>query len=245
MKGLFDRKIHIDRDRVPVHIAIIPDGNGRWAKKRGMPRAYGHRAGSNKLKEIVRLSSELGIKYLTLYAFSTENWSRPKDEVNALMELLVEYLGNAERELDGTGIRLLVIGERQELSPELQSEIERVEGITRCNTGLVLILALNYGGRREIVNAIRSIIDGVKAGKAGYDNPDEKILEENLYTYGIPEPDLIIRTSGEQRLSNFLLWQTAYSEFIFPDVLWPDFGSKDFIKAISEYQHRKRRFGGI
>ncbi len=245
MRKLSWRKTHIEKDKMPVHIAIIPDGNGRWAKKRGMPRMYGHRAGSNNLKEIVKQSSELDIKYLTVYVFSTENWSRPESEVNALMELLLEYLKNAEKELSGTAIKLKIIGDRQGLPEELQTEIIRVEELTKNNEGMMLVFALNYGGRYEIIHAAQSIIQNVIDGKIEYANINERVFKNNLYTYDIPDPDIVIRTSGEQRISNFLLWQSAYSEFFFPDVLWPDFGREHFIKVIREYQQRRRRFGGI
>lgn len=239
------RKTYIEKEKIPVHIAIIPDGNGRWAKRRGMPRMFGHRVGSDNLKKIVKQSSELGLKYLSVYAFSTENWSRPESEVNALMDLLIEYLKNAEKELSGTGIKLKVIGNRQELTEKLQTEIIRVEKLTENNKGMVLVFALNYGGRYEIMNSLQIIIKNLKDGKIKYKDVDENYFQNNLYTCNIPDPDIIIRTSGEQRLSNFLLWQSAYSELFFPKVLWPDFGREHFIKIIKEYQKRKRRFGGI
>lgn len=235
----------IDETKMPVHIAIIPDGNGRWAKKRGMPRSVGHREGSKALKRIVQIVSQLEIKYMTVYAFSTENWNRPKGEVDALMGLLLEYLRNAERELEGSNIRIKVIGDIESLPQELQKEIRRVEGFTSVNTGLNLIFAINYGGKDEIVNAVRKIAGEVKSGRLKISDINKETIAANLYTSEIPDPDLIIRTSGEMRASNFLLWQAAYSEYFFPEVLWPDFGKQQLFQAISEYQKRNRRYGGL
>lgn len=248
--GLFDRfftktTITADTGGLPEHIAIIPDGNGRWAQKRGLPRSAGHREGSRTLKRIVLLCSGLGIKYLTVYAFSTENWARPKSEVDALMGLLLNYLRNAEKELEGNKVRIRVIGEIKGLPGELQREIKRVETLTASNTGLNLIFALNYGGKDEMVNAVKRISEAVKLGKIKTGDINKEMVSEYLYTKGIPDPDLIIRTSGEKRASNFLLWQSAYSEFWFPEVLWPDFGKAQLLEALKEYQSRKRRYGGI
>ena len=235
----------MDKSRLPVHIAIIPDGNGRWAKKRGLPRTVGHRSGSENIKNIVKFCSELGIKYLTFYAFSTENWSRPRSEVDTLMSLLLEYLRNAEKELDGSNVRIRVVGKISGLPPEFRQEIPRVERLTKNNSGLNLVMALNYGARDEILAAVKHIAREVRDGNVEPEEIDEALISGRLYTAGIPDPDLIIRTSGEKRSSNFLLWQSAYSEFCFTDVLWPDFGERHLTEALKEYQNRSRRFGGI
>jgi len=243
---LLKRKKHdIDYSRLPEHIAIIMDGNGRWARKRGLSRSVGHREGSNTLKKMVAFCEEIGIKHLTVFAFSTENWKRPKSEVDALMSLLKEYLRNADRELAGKNVRINVIGDISRLSPEIQSLTKKVMESTRANTGMNLNIALNYGGRDEIIKAVQSIAKKVAAGEITAEGIDEKTLSAHLYTSGIPDPDLLIRTSGEKRLSNFLIWQSAYSEFWFTDVLWPDFKKEDMLEAISAYQKRIRRFGGI
>jgi len=235
----------IDINTLPVHIAIIPDGNGRWAKKRGLPRNAGHREGSNTLKAIVKYCAKLGIKYMTVFTFSTENWKRPKSEVDGLMSLLKEFLKNAENELSGSNVRIKVIGDISVLSEELQREILRVERMTEKNTGLTLNIALNYGGRDEIVFAVRQIGKEIAEGKLSLSDIDSNLISERLYTCGIPDPDLIIRTSGEKRSSNFLLWQSAYSEYWYTNVLWPDFRPDDLKEAIRDYQLRNRRFGGI
>lgn len=231
--------------KLPVHIAIIMDGNGRWAKKRGLPRNFGHREGSNTLKRIVKFCNGIGIKYMTVYAFSTENWNRPKSEVDTLMSLLLEYLKNADKELAGQNIRIRVIGEKTRLNEEIKNEITRVEKSTVDNTGLNLNIALNYGSRNEIVHAAKEIAKDVKLGKLKIEDINENALESRLYTACIPDPDLLIRTSGEERLSNFLLWQLAYAEFWYTDVLWPDFSKEHILEAIKVYQSRNRRFGGV
>lgn len=233
----------IDMNNIPEHIAIIMDGNGRWAKKRGLSRSMGHREGSKTLKKIVEACYELGVRYLTVYAFSTENWSRPKEEVDDLMKLLLEYLKNAERELKGKNIRIRVIGEKKNLPDEIIKEIERVQKNTEHINGLDFIIALNYGGRQEIVEAVSKIVNDFKSGLIS--EIDEKTIEKRLYTNGIPDPDLLIRTSGEMRISNFLIWQCCYTEFYFCDVLWPDFSKENLIEAIISYQGRQRRFGGV
>lgn len=233
---------------IPKHIAIIPDGNGRWAKKRGLPRNVGHREGSMALKKVVIYCSEAGVKYLTVYAFSTENWKRPKSEVDALMSLLVEFLRNAEKELDGSNVKIKVIGDVKGLPEELQKEIIRVEKLTGINNGLNLNICLNYGGRLELLHAVKEIAVKVKSGNLKIDEIDEideKQFESCLYTAGIPEPDLLIRTSGEQRISNFLLWQCAYTEFWFINELWPDVNGSHIAEAIRAYEKRNRRFGGL
>lgn len=232
-------------ENLPVHIAIIPDGNGRWAKKRGLPRSTGHRQGSDSLKQIVKYCAKIGIKYLTTYVFSTENWKRPKEEVDSLMNLLQEFLSRAHEELSGSNIRINVIGDTTKLSKSLSDEILKVEDMTRNNTGLQFNIALNYGGRDEIISAIKKICQDVKDGKLEVDSINEKVVSSKLYTYNIPDPDLVIRTAGEKRISNFLLWQLAYSELWISDVLWPDFTEQHLIEAINEYQKRERRYGGL
>lgn len=239
----FDKKRKIDINNIPEHIAIIMDGNGRWAKKRGLPRSMGHKEGSRTLKKIVEECYKLGVRYLTVYAFSTENWSRPKEEVDELMKLLLEYLRNAEKELAGKKVRIRVIGEKKHLPEEIIKEIKRVEKNTESIEGLDFIIALNYGGRQEIVEAVSRLVEDVKAGLVS--EIDEKTISERLYTKGIPDPDLLIRTSGEMRISNFLIWQSSYSEFYFCDVLWPDFSVANLKDAIISYQGRQRRFGGV
>jgi len=240
---LFKKKKELDINNIPKHIAIIMDGNGRWAKKRGLSRSMGHREGSKTLKKIVEECYQLGVRYLTVYAFSTENWSRPKEEVDELMRLLLEYLRNAERELAGKKVRIRVIGEKTRLSEEIINEIKRVEKNTENVEGLDLIIALNYGGRQEIVEAVSKLVEDVKAGLVS--KIDEEAISARLYTEGIPDPDLLIRTSGEMRLSNFLIWQSSYTEFYFCDVLWPDFSAANLREAIISYQGRQRRFGGV
>lgn len=226
---------------LPQHIGIIMDGNGRWAKKRALPRKAGHKAGAEVFREISKYCANLGIKYVTFYAFSTENWKRPKDEVDALMNLFKDYLLEAERDFDEkSNISLKFIGERQGLREDILELMDRAEERTFENDGTVINLALNYGGRQEILSAVKKI---VKSGK----NADEitvQDISENIYTANQPDPDLIIRPSGEQRLSNFLLWQSAYSEFWYSDVLWPDFKEKDLKEALHAYEKRNRRFGG-
>ena len=241
----FRKAPDIDFTKLPVHVAIIPDGNGRWATKRGMPRSIGHREGANAFKKIVRLANEIGIGYLTFYAFSTENWTRPEKEVHSLMSLLFEFLQNADKELEGSNIKIRVIGDTSRLTSELQEEIKRVLKNTHNNTGLSLVFALNYGGRDELINAVRKIIKDVENGSLSKDDIGEESLRDRLYTQGIPDPELLIRTSGELRLSNFMLWQSAYTEFWYSQKLWPDFKKDDFLEAIRVYQKRKRRFGGI
>jgi len=240
---LFNKKKELDKNNIPKHIAIIMDGNGRWAEKRGLSRSMGHREGSRTLKKIVEECYRLGVRYLTVYAFSTENWSRPKEEVDELMKLLLEYLRNAEKELAGKNVRIRVIGEKKRLPEEIVNEIKRVEKNTEHIEGLDFIIALNYGGRQEIVEAVARLVEDAKAGLVS--SIDEDALSKRLYTEGIPDPDLLIRTSGEMRLSNFLIWQSSYTEFYFCDVLWPDFSAANLRDAIISYQGRQRRFGGV
>lgn len=248
--GLFDKfftqkKINEDLKAVPNHIAIIPDGNGRWAKKRGLPRSIGHREGSMTLKKIVIYCSKIGVKYLTIYAFSTENWKRPQSEVDTLMNLLLEFLRNAEKELDGSNVSIKVIGDVNGLPNELQQEIIRVQELTSVNDGLCLNIALNYGSRSEMLHAVIEIAKKVKDNKLLIDEIDESEFESCLYTADIPDPDLLIRTSGEQRISNYLLWQCAYTEFWFTKELWPDVNESHILEAIRAYEKRNRRFGGV
>lgn len=229
---------------VPAHIAIIMDGNGRWANKRGLARSIGHRQGTKTLRPIVRRCQKLGVSYLTLYTFSTENWNRPADEIAGIMKLLREHFKEAER-YASENIRIRVIGDISRLEEDLQKKLLKAEADSANNTGMTLCFALNYGGRQEIIHAVRSIASAVQSGELQPEAIDEAAFQQHLYTFDIPDPDLILRPSGEQRLSNFLLWQCAYSEFIFMDVLWPDFTPRDLDLAIAEYTKRHRRFGGI
>lgn len=235
----------IDINNLPKHIAIIMDGNGRWAKKRGLSRSAGHRAGAKTLEKITRYAGNLGIRHLTVYAFSTENWKRPKDEVDALMVLLGEYLGDYKNLIGDDNIRIRIVGTKDGLSDEILNKIKIVEDATVENDGLTLNIALNYGSREELTTAVKAICTKVGNGDLNVDDIDEKIISNHLYTSHSPEPDLIIRPSGERRLSNFLLWQCAYSEFWFADINWPDFKPEDFDRAIIDFQKRNRRFGGV
>lgn len=235
----------IDRGRIPKHIAIIMDGNGRWAQKRGMPRSFGHHAGVEALRDTVKCCSELGVQVLTVYAFSTENWKRPAEEVNTLMNLLIEYLQKEIDELHEQQVQVRFIGETGSLSAPVRKEIGRAREITGRNQGLVLNIAVNYGGRTEIVRAVKQIHQGLEAGEISLAELNEQVFSDYLYTAGLVEPDLLIRPSGDYRISNFLLWQLAYTEFWFSDVLWPDFSRKDLLQAIYDYQCRDRRFGGL
>ena len=232
-------------DKVPAHIAIIMDGNGRWAKSRFMPRTYGHKVGVETIRKVVKECSRLGVKYLTLYAFSTENWKRPKDEVSALMGLLVKYLRNELEELHKNNVKILTIGDISKLPQACIEELDHAKEKTKDNTGLVMSLALNYGGRNDLVNAVKNISQEVVDGKISVDEIGDDLISSHLSTKESPDPDLVVRTSGEQRLSNFLLWELAYSEFYFADIHWPDFDEKELQKAIFAYQSRDRRFGGI
>lgn len=235
----------IDRERIPKHVAIIMDGNGRWAKKRGLPRAIGHRAGVETIRDIVKASSNIGIKYITLYAFSTENWKRPKDEVNSLMSLLIEFLKKEIKELHESNVVVRAIGDISKLPDKCIEELNRAYELTKNNKGLCLILALNYGSRDEIKQAVINIAGEVKKGTISLNDINEKLIGDNLYTKGIPDPDLLIRPSGEYRLSNYLLWQIAYTELWYSKVYWPDFKPMHLYEAIIDYQNRDRRFGGV
>lgn len=230
---------------VPRHVAIILDGNGRWAKKRFLPRNAGHAAGSKNVEKICAAAWDMGIEYVTMYAFSTENWSRPKDEVDALMKLLNNYLRDCINTSKKNNMQVRVIGDVSKLEESLQARIKELEEVSSHNTGLHFQVALNYGSRDEITRSIKKIAEKVKDGKLDTNDINEDIISSYLDTYGIPDPDLMIRTSGEQRLSNYLLWQLAYAEFYFTDVLWPDFDKKELEKAVEFYQTRNRRFGGV
>ena len=244
---LFRKKIshEIDYNNLPNHIGFIMDGNGRWAKKRGLPRSAGHKAGAESLKKIITEANKMGVKYATVYAFSTENRKRPKDEVDYLMQLLMDYLVNAEKTLAGENVVIRAIGSRSELSEEMQRQIEKTEKFTEKNTGIVMNIALNYGGREEIVRSFKKLAREVCDGKKNIEDITEKDIENGLYTKGQPDVDLLIRTSGELRISNFMLWQVSYAEMWFTDKLWPDFKPSDLHRAILDFQNRGRRFGGV
>ncbi len=230
---------------VPQHIAIILDGNGRWAKKKNMPRNYGHMQGSKNVEKICGIAHDLGVKYLTVYAFSTENWKRPQDEVDALMGLLRSYMKTCIKSAKKNNMRVRVLGDRTVLDEDIRKRIVELEEATKDYDGLQFQIALNYGSRDEMVRAMRRLCADCKEGKIEPEEIQEEVFEKYLDTHDIPDPDLMIRTSGEQRLSNYLLWQLAYSEFYFTDVLWPDFSKKDLEKAIEYYNNRDRRFGGV
>jgi undecaprenyl diphosphate synthase len=234
---------NIDKSKIPQHVAVIMDGNGRWAKKKGALRIFGHQNAVKSVREVIEASAELGIKYITLYAFSTENWNRPKEEVNALMELLVSSLRSEVNELHKNNIRFTTIGNMADLPEICQRQISESKEITAKNTGLTLVLALSYSGRWEITEAIRKMAEESKNGLLQPDEINEDVISSYLSTKEIPDPELLIRTSGEMRVSNFLLWQIAYSEIYITEVLWPDFRKKHFYEAILDYQKRERRFG--
>ena len=229
---------------LPRHVAIIMDGNGRWARQRHLPRIEGHRAGAESARVIIRTAGELGIKYLTLYAFSVENWNRPKEEVDALMKYLVHYLKTETPELNKNNVRLEIIGQVYRLPEAVQEHLRKSIATLSKNNGLTLIMALSYGGRTEIVDAVRSIANKAKAGELDPAEITEQVFAQHLYTHNVPDPDLLIRTSGEMRISNFLLWQIAYSELWVTHTLWPDFDRTDLLRAVVDYQKRDRRFGG-
>ncbi len=231
--------------RVPVHVAIIMDGNGRWATERRLPRVAGHRQGAKRVKEIIRAASESGVKFITLFAFSAENWIRPEKEVNGLMRLLVTFLKGELHQLERNNVRLRVIGRHNPLPKVVLDELKEAEKKTCGNTGLTVLLALNYGARQEIIDGFRAFLRKVSDKKAAPEDLDEHSFGEYLYTAGVPDPDLLIRTSGEMRLSNFLLWQASYAELYFDKKYWPDFGAKDFKRALAAYAERKRKFGDI
>jgi undecaprenyl diphosphate synthase len=233
----------IDLAKLPKHVAIIMDGNGRWAKNKGEHRIYGHQHGVTSVRECTEAAAELGIKFLTLYAFSTENWSRPKEEVDALMELLVQTILAETPTLNKNNVRLLAIGNLKSLPGKCYEQLQEAMAETSNNSGLTLVLALSYSAKWEIVDAVKNISQAVKEGKIDIEKIDDHIIDEHLTTKGIPDPELLVRTSGEHRISNFLLWQIAYAEFYFTETLWPDFKRAAFFEAIVDYQTRERRFG--
>ena len=238
-------KNSVNSENLPTHIAIIMDGSGRWAKKRGLSRNTGHQEGARTVRKIVECAYDIGIKYITLFAFSSENWSRPREEVDELMKLCLDYLKNAESETSDKDICVRVIGNKEGLSQEITEQIQKIEKRTKNKKKMTMVIALNYGGRQDILQAASRIAEDVANGKLKQSEITERELDKRLYTDGIPDPDLLIRTSGEMRISNFLIWQCTYTEFYFPTVLWPDFTEKYFKEAIINYQNRSRRFGGL
>lgn len=245
--GFFPRKkIIMDLEKPALtHLAVIMDGNGRWAKKRGLPRKAGHKAGAEKLRKMTEWCGNRGISYLTVYAFSTENWTRPTDEVSALMELLIEFLYKYDSEMEQQGVRLRILGEMETLPPDIRSELAIAETRSVHRNKMQLIIAFNYGGRRELVHTTKEICRKVADGEINIDDIDEKMISNHLYLPDVPDPDLIIRPSGELRLSNFLIWESAYAEFWFSNILWPDFTEKELDIALSDFTARDRRFGGV
>ena len=231
--------------KIPVHVAIIMDGNGRWAKKRGLPRTAGHAQGARVVEQILEDADHMGIRYLTVYAFSTENWSRPDSEVRALMNLLRTYMKTSLAKCAKNNVKIRVIGDKSRLDRDLQDSIANLEKETASNTGIGFQIAINYGSRDEIVRAVRRAAQRVAKGEIGPEDISEEMISDNLDTGGIPDPDLLIRTGGEQRISNFLLWQTAYSELYFCDAAWPDFNKSELEKAVDAYNNRERRYGGL
>lgn len=232
-------------ENVPEHVAFIMDGNGRWAKKRGMPRLYGHNAGTETLKKIVKESKRLGVKYITFYAFSTENWKRPEDEVSGLMQILVKFIHSEIEEIHDNNVKIEILGDIERLPNLAKEAVNFALERTKDNDGLYFNIALNYGSRNEIVTAVKEIAAKAASGEVEIEAIDETLISNHLYTKGMPDPDLMIRTSGEKRLSNFLLWQLAYSEFLFLDLFWPDFNETAYYEALLAYDQRQRRFGAI
>ncbi len=243
--SLHDRKIQIKSQEVPAHVAIIMDGNGRWAKKRSLPRVAGHHEGMKVVRKVTRLANELGVRTLTLYAFSTENWKRPKMEVDFLMKLPEEFLGSFLPELVKENVRVTMMGNTDQLPAHTLRAITKAMNDTKENTGLVLNFALNYGSRVEILQAVKQVLNDCENGTLDKEKLNEEVFSSYLMTSELEDPDLLIRTSGEIRLSNFMLWQLAYTEFFFTDVLWPDFSEEHFVEAVEEFQGRQRRFGGV
>ena len=231
--------------KIPEHVAIIMDGNGRWAAQRGLPRVEGHRKGMQAFRRTVEAADKLGIRYLTVYSFSSENWSRPQSEVSELMSLLKYFINSDLNALHKKNVRIRIIGEREPLTEDIRTLLEKAESRTKDNTGLTLIVAFNYGGRQEITQAVRSIAGKVLNQDIQLSDINEHLISENLNTHGIPDPDLLIRTSGEQRISNFLIWQLSYTEYVFVPDYWPDFTAETLEKALIEYSERERRFGGL
>jgi undecaprenyl diphosphate synthase len=238
-----DWKSKIDTDRLPKHVAVIMDGNGRWAKQQGKPRVFGHHSGVKSVREISEAAAEIGVKYVTLYAFSTENWNRPKFEVDALMSLLVTTIRKEIKTLNKNNIRLEAIGDLENLPRKCYRELQEAIEKTKNNSQMTLVLALNYSGRWEITNAVKKISAAVKAGELEVDSITDDVIQQHLNTNKMPDPELLIRTSGESRVSNFLLWQIAYTEFTFLDLFWPDFRREHFYEALVDFQNRERRFG--
>ena len=235
----------LDPNNIPRHVGIIMDGNGRWAQRRGLPRTMGHRAGADVLKKIVMAADDMGVKALTVYGFSTENWKRPRAEVTLLMKLIAEYLDSDMEEMHVNNVQIRFIGKIDELSEVLQHKIEQAQNLTKSNTGLILNLAVNYGGRAEVVRAVQILVQQATAGLIKPEDITENSIQQVLYTADMPDPDLLIRPSGDYRLSNFLLWQCAYTEFWFTDLNWPDFTPETLVQAILDFQKRDRRFGGL
>jgi len=235
----------LKKGNIPEHVGIIMDGNGRWAARRNLPRVMGHRAGVGSLRQVIKTSVEVGVRHLTVFAFSSENWDRPKNEVDFLMELFVDCLEEELESLNSNGVRIKIIGDRDKSPKEVMDSFRNAEQVTRFNQKLVFNIAFNYGSRQEIISAAKNICADVCGKKLGIGSIDEEIFSSYLYTKGCPDPDLIIRTSGEYRISNFLLWQSAYTEFYFTKTLWPDFDRNCYLKAIQSYQKRNRRFGKV
>ena len=235
----------ISKLKIPQHVAIIMDGNGRWAKKRHRPRTYGHARGAKVLEQILEDCDDIGIRYLTVYAFSTENWARPYEEVTVIMNLFVQYLHSSLEKCMKNNVRCVIIGERSRLNPDVIEAIDNMEEKTRNNSGITLIIAINYGGRDDIVRGMKKLASEVMDGRTDPEDISEELISSHLDTAQFPDPDLLIRTSGEERLSNFLMWQLAYSEFYFTDVTWPDFNKDELIKAIEVYTSRERRYGNV
>lgn len=230
---------------IPQHIGIIMDGNGRWAKQRGLPRTAGHKKGAENLKTVLNIARKSGVKIITLYAFSSENWSRPQEEVSTLMNLFREYLKNDIQELIKENVKVSFIGDRERFDADLKEKMDEIEATTKNMTGFHVVLALSYGARGDILKSVKKIASKVKEGALSLDEIDETVFASSLSTAGIPDPDLIIRTSGEERVSNFLLWELAYAEFYFTKTLWPDFGEKEFLLALADFEQRQRRFGKV
>ena len=235
----------MEKDQIPRHVAIIMDGNGRWAKARGMSRTQGHLEGVKRVEEIIKAAHHMGIEFLTIYAFSTENWSRPQDEVSMIMRTFIMVLGQKAKELKNSGVRINFIGRRHQVPPEVLKAMDEAALLTHDNTTMTLNIAFNYGARAEIVDAVKSIAVQVHEGRIKTDDIDEEVISSHLYTRGQPDPDLLIRTSGEERISNFLLWQLSYGEFYFTEKYWPEFNEEEFLKALKSYAQRERRWGKV
>lgn len=235
----------LDKNNIPKHIAFIMDGNGRWASEKGLPRSAGHRVGASRVKEIAKKALDLKVGVVTFFAFSNENWQRPKKEIEVLMRYLCSYLDYQIKDLHKKNIKFLAIGRKDPIPQYLQEKIKKSEDLTKNNTSMTMVLALNYGSRQEITDAVKNISGMVVSGKLKKEDIDEKLISSSLYTAGLPDPDLLVRTSGEMRVSNFLLWQLSYAELYFPKIYWPDFRGAELEKAIKIYQDRERRFGGI